>query len=136
MEYNLFVMNTFQRMIGASLLIVSLSIAYYFIIFLPGKEKLQLQIEQQKIESVIRIKQQEIETVTKKEQENNKIKLENKLYLDLCLKNASESFTNNWNTGCEKNGLGKQCELPTVWADTYTENLNSQKEDCFKKYPQ
>lgn len=112
-------------MIGVSFLIISLSVAYYFVIFLPGKERLQLQI-----------KQQEVENSIKKDQETEKNKIENKVNLDLCLKRAGENFDNNWNSGCEKQGLKKECELPTSWADTYTESLNNAKEDCFKRYPQ
>lgn len=40
-------MNTFQKMIGASLLIASLSLAYYFVIFMPQKEIFKLQLQKQ-----------------------------------------------------------------------------------------
>jgi hypothetical protein len=50
-------MNTFQKIISISLLIVSLSVAYYFIIYIPNKDKqkseqIKTEVEQKKIEEL------------------------------------------------------------------------------------
>jgi len=90
-------MSSFQKMIGASLLIVSLSVAYYFVIYLPKKEN-----------AVIELQKQEQLKKEQKEQADVDKKSETKQLLDSCLKSAEINYTYNWNQTCKSRGLLSQ----------------------------
>ncbi|HRN70799.1 MAG TPA: hypothetical protein PLS49_06490 [Candidatus Woesebacteria bacterium] len=116
-------LDIFKIIIGLSLLIVSASVAYYFVIFLPNLEKQK--IEQQ--ESAQKLKQQQLIEQKNKQEENE-------LSLSRCLLQAEESYHENWNSECESQGrLSSQCiELLKMSIDEYMQQNNFKTEDTFK----
>jgi len=66
-------MNTFQKMVSFSLIIISLSIGYYFVIFLPARDKSQLEFQKDK-----------------------------SLNLNKCLDDVKNNETTYWNSRCDK----------------------------------
>lgn len=106
--------------IGAMALI-SFSVFYYFVIFLPSKERMTL--EQKRSEFLF--------------QENEK--QTNKLMLDACLADALDSYNTTWNSNCRNSGIdrrGDGCALPHNVADSLNEYYKQTKDECYKKYPQ
>jgi len=99
-------MNTFQKLVAVSLLIVSLSIAYYFVIFLPQKENLKTQM-----------------------------KLENGNKLNKCLIAASENMTTFWNKECASQRLSKDCILPEYNANRIDKLKKELRDLCFSRFP-
>lgn len=91
-------MNTFQKMIGASLLIVSLSVAYYFVIYTPKKEGAIIELQKQ-----VQLKKEQAEQ--KKEQDALSEKTRTKELLDSCLSNAETNYSNYWTKECKSRGL-------------------------------
>jgi len=86
-----------KKIISVSLLIIALSMAYYFVIFLPQKEnqKIELQrfeAEQKRLEVKQQVEQQ-------KEQEDSKLRL-----LTQCLNQAGENYHTNWFSECKSQG--------------------------------
>lgn len=103
-------MNTFQKMIGTSILIISLSVAYYFVIYIPKKDKNIL--EQKKLE------QSKIEEIAN----------QNRTLLTNCLEEVSTRFSNAFK---EQSG-----NISNETAKIIIDFSEKQKNDCFKKYPQ
>lgn len=114
-----------------SVLIIAFSAAYYFVIFLPNKEKANQEIEREKIQ--IELQKQEKER--KGAEEESKKETQKRMLLQSCLKKAADNFTENWNDACEQLGRPKECNLPASWADSFNEKLEGEKNDCYKQYP-
>lgn len=55
--------------------------------------------------------------------------------LDVCLSAADEGYTEVWNKACKERGLAEECSLPISLAESIDDTHNSQKDDCFRKYP-
>lgn len=149
-------MSNFQKIIGVSLLIISLSIAYYFVIFIPQRENAKIQLQ----------KQEQLKKELK-EKEVMQTKEEAKQALNSCLSQADINGNNFWNRECEGQGLLSQscidflakgtdiyydktmtadeikkklvecsCRLPQYNADRVSQSVKDDKAECFKKYPQ
>src|SRR5690349_5485083 len=94
------------------------SIAYYFIMFLPQKELIQLELQ-------------------KTVQKEKGIAAEQKAKdLKACLMMADLNGVHFWNNECKSQGLGEECRLPTYNANRVDGSIKEDKEDCFKQYPQ
>lgn len=105
-----------RRIFALSFLIVAISIAYYFIVFLPQKEK-------DKVAQAAEAKQAE----TKKEERD-------RLLLDSCLKDVERDYTANWSRVCSEEGLEAECQLPGNKATAIENNRKQYRDDCFRKY--
>lgn len=99
--------------IVAGILIISMSIFYYFVIFLPQKEREKTEL-----------KREELETIEA-----------NRTLLNDCLREAERKSNDFWNKMCRGQGLKEDCSLPQHNADSAKEYLDDWKEECFKKYP-
>ncbi len=99
-------MTNFQKLIGLSVLITSLSLAYYLVIFISDKE---------------RQKQTRIE---------NQIKLR-----DQCLDNADLRYRLEWAVKCKEEGLDALCTgLPGRIATPLGQRRDKNADNCFKLY--
>ena len=112
----------------AGALIVSLSIAYYLVIFLPQKEQNRIELEKQERQIKEEREQAESERL-------NKIKTANNRLLAICLSAADEEYLDY----AKLNGTEKKDG--TIWADNDVwdraeKNRKDSKEVYFKKYPQ
>lgn len=112
--------NVLAYSISASFLIVALSVAYYFIFYIPKQNDLKIRREEDKIEQ------------EKKDAE--KVKLNKELDYHGCLARASGSYTSWWNDSCKGRGLEDDCRLPSYEADTINESLQKEKDRCLKIY--
>ena len=104
----------------AGMLLISIAIFYYFVIFLPQQEKLKL-------------KRQNI----RQDAEEYK-KSYNERMLDACLGDAYTSYINTWNENCKTAGINHKdsgCSLPISLADSHARYYKDLKEECFKRYP-
>jgi len=99
-------------------LIIALSIAYYFVIFLPEKERSKLNLE---------LKEQEART------EKQKI---NSVLLDDCLNDVGIRMNNSWNEVCKAKGLKEDCLQSLDVVEIHDKRNVELKNECFKKYPQ
>ena len=149
-------MSGFQKLLGVSFLVISLSVAYYFVIFIPKKESAKIELQKQE-----QLKKEQ------KEQEVVEKGTETKQLLESCLKEANISSSNFWNSECKIKGLLSQscidfldkgievyydenissdeiikkkkecnCLLPKYNADRVDQHNKDLKDECFKKYPQ
>lgn len=109
--------NLIKISIIVGIILTSLSISYYFIVFLPSQEKIK------------------IEKAERKESERKFEEDKRQLDLDKCLLSAEEDHENLWNYNCKIRGLKNGCMLPLPLAETITKIRKEDKEDCFKKYP-
>jgi hypothetical protein len=105
-----------KNLIAVSFLIIALSIGYYFVVFLPNKER-------EKQESDLKIETAKLEREQAKKRD-----------LEYCIEVAHDHYISNWNLGCK--GLGKkdECELPGRIAEGVTKVYNDGQELCVKEY--
>ena len=106
--------NIEKRIVSISFLIVALAIAYYFVIYLPQKDATARQAQQE----------------YRKQQQAD---------LNNCLSAAETDYNANWVSACKTSGLnntGPDCSLPSSVADGIDQYRTSEKNDCFKQYPQ
>ena len=103
--------------------------------------QIQLDIEKQGFESLLKKERLELEKNREKKSE------ERQTNLNKCLADAEENFELTWNSTCS-NGIGNwinicqgvegenctQCILPDKETDRLTLSLEKIKEDCYKKF--
>jgi hypothetical protein len=108
-----------RKIISVSFLIITLSVAYYPVIYIPKRETAKLELEKQK--------QTDLST------QQALVRAQ----LDTCLISADAAKYEFWNKTC-KDVLGKKedCLLPQYNADRVEDYGKELKEDCFRKYPQ
>ena len=92
-------------------LLVALSVAYYLVIFLPQKERIAQDRQDQQ-------------------------RSQNKVFLANCLDGAAKLHEQNWNEACASRGDGDRCGLPSNTSSRIDKSYESSKDDCFKKFPQ
>jgi len=155
---NLDIDKILKLAIVAGIILVGFSVFYYYVIFLPQKERVKVEREQQ--EQVV----EELKEQREKE--------EARLSLDTCIANAEERYSDQWNRECkargeltsrclslyemtfkeyqEEKGLEGikgfadyykerdecSCSLPTAIANDIGDYRDGLKAECFKKYPQ
>jgi len=96
----------FQRLLALSALIIALSFAYYFVIFLPSKEKAKQELKQFNYEKLIN-----------------------------CLNSLPNVYSLKWKEACQNRQLDDNCRLPSTTADSISEFIENVKEDCYKLNP-
>lgn len=109
--------------------IITLSIAYYCVIFLPQKEQNKLNFEREKWQA-------EQDGKKKAAEDAAQNATSNRLLLNLCLTSADETYSAQWEKECESRKLGKDCSLPTQIANDVGDYRKELKDDCYKNYPQ
>ncbi|OGK46200.1 hypothetical protein A3B46_03270 [Candidatus Roizmanbacteria bacterium RIFCSPLOWO2_01_FULL_39_19] len=100
-----------------AMLIITLSTAYYFVIFLPQKEWTKIDLQK------------------KEQQATDRQKVANRAYLNICLSGADSAYSEHWDSECKVRGLKEDCSLPFANADRNEELRRKSKDECFKKYP-
>ena len=116
--------------IGLSILILSVSVSYYFVVFIPNAEKEKLN-EQSAIEQEKILLEQQF-------------KEEKKLDYEKCLANAELDFREHWQNRCEANNIPlkiKQdgtifCTLTDELSATVREDYEKNKENCLEVFKQ
>lgn len=110
--------NQHHFLFAISALIISISIGYYFVIYIPHRDKEKLDYER----NIQIIKTMEDKATLKNREE--------------CLQDAEIRGSEFWDSECEGQGLKKDCRLPTYNADRVDSHIKDAKNECFKKYPQ
>jgi len=104
--------NWFKISIVIVMLLIAVSIFYYFVIFIPKKEQMRLEAEAAKIESE---KQTQLAEEQKKQEEKQKAQDD----LNSCIASAGSNYNSRWNNECDF--LGKlTSECKTILIDTYS----------------
>lgn len=129
--------NWFRAGILITILAAVFSVGYYYVIFLPQKE--QARINQQK--------QEQIEKELKEDAEKAEAKRQatlNSLLLEACLADAENKWR-DWGqrlsqkaNECKVQG-GGICRTAEAFVEAFDKNdaqLQQDKDECFKKYPQ
>jgi len=99
-------MTGFQKLIGVSILILTLAFAYYLIIYIPGQANAKKELETQR-------------------QAN----------LQVCLNNATTLEITSWNQLCAEQGSPPNCSLPLQTANASNKGFQDNKDSCYKQYP-
>lgn len=107
-----------NKLIPISMLIVALSLGYYFVIFLPQKESQRLLREES-------IRKQEVNEAKERQRQ-----------LNFCLTAAEFSKDNFWDRECESRGLTENCSLPAYNADRVDDTHKEDRNECFRKFSQ
>jgi len=150
----------FKMICSIAIVLIALSVGYYFIFVLPAFNKEKLDIEKAKQEE--EAKKNEREEEAKKAEKASAVmeSATKKINLSNCLNKAEENYSSNWAKACETNseimkdlfdkckgGIlddGKFCEktydfeykpdcaLPSAKADKVNEYLKNDKDECFR----
>ena len=102
------------------MLIIASSLAYYFIFYIPSKDRLKRDMEMEKVKM-----DQDYEIKIIKERENK---------LDLCLKDAHAAYVKQWDGVCKYLNRDEDCTLVKGEYGAVKADYQEQKEDCFKLY--
>ena len=112
----------------ASVLLVSFSVFYYLVVFLPRREEARKELQKQ--EQI----REEMERIDK---------LNQAIMLDKCLLAADKDSKANWAAACRtesRRRLGldtsSNCSLPLPLADRVNTLHKESRDECYKEYPQ
>lgn len=92
-----------------SLIVMFLSITYYFAIYIPQRDKDKLEYQ---------------ETV----------RIETDKAIGNCLDIAKVKYQADWNKQCEVQNLGYECNLPNSVADRVQERHSQLRDDCYQRF--
>lgn len=113
-------MNTTNKILILFGIIITLSIAYYFVISRPQleRDKFEYQKKQNQAQSII-------DSLEKSTKEQN---------LNYCIQTARTNAYDFWNRECATRGLGDNCTLPLTNADRVDESRQTDIDNCYKLY--
>ncbi|MBI4078810.1 MAG: hypothetical protein HY429_00755 [Candidatus Levybacteria bacterium] len=97
----------FNLSVITCILLIGFSVFYYFVVFIPSKEKTK----------------QELETHRKEQ-------------LQDCLSQAYDSYEKNWNEVCKIYNKEEKCNLSNSQSQRAEDRYKESKADCFKLYSQ
>jgi short subunit fatty acids transporter len=130
-------LNTYLiKILSFSVLLIGITVFYYYVIFLPKQEQakldFQIQQEQQKLDAQKKAQQADAEW------DANVRASQNRMLLQLCLKNADSAYTFQLNNYCKPQGLNNECTLPFFFksVDAIEKQRTDAKNNCYKRYPQ
>jgi hypothetical protein len=156
----------YRIILSIAILIVALSVGYYFVLYLPQKEQRQIDLQKQQQQA--------------KDKKEEEIKAQSQQALSDCISDAETNYSNNWFRECKSRGsltsrcislhemtfdeyakqnnipsgtenIGERlkaidtfykerddcsCRLPLDLADRLNKILENEKDLCLKKYPQ
>lgn len=116
-----------KYVILASILVASLSIAYYFIIFIPSYNNSKLEFEKTKYENEIKAKEKE-------DAEKFQDEFSKSLEYSTCTSDAFNSYSERWKSTCKKLGQKRDCLLPNDTANSYDRSYESALDQCERLY--
>lgn len=99
-------MTNFQKLIGVSALIISIALAYYFVVAIPNRDKLKQDLLQNQVDE-----------------------------RDKCLRNVMSYYSSEWDRACEIENQEPKCVLNSKLGIYYNKMLQDQQEHCIKLYP-
>ena len=109
--------------------VISMSVFYYFVIFLPQSRLLKIEYDKQI--QLAEIDQRQKEYIAEYEKKRESIRL-----LGECLGQAQEVYSDNWELQCKKFQKEENCTLPADVVKTLNGHHESSRDECFKRFPQ
>lgn len=101
--------SLFNLSVTLCFLLVGFSVFYYFVIFLPGKEKGRIQQEETK-------------------------QMNRQLMIESCLKTAYDGYKARWDSTCKLDGKKEGCTLPRYRSEIIEAFHKELKDECYKRY--
>lgn len=130
--------------IGA-IIIIALSVAYYFVIFIPQKESQRTALQKEELRVSQQREQGKIDQEKQKQEQA-------KQALDTCLENAETDYSRWWDQACKSRGLltsrcislldmtiadyAKEKGIPSNKEFTIYSDFTKEKSDCSCSLPQ
>jgi hypothetical protein len=105
-----------KLMIIACISLISLSIFYFLVIYIPEREEAEREAAR-----LVREDEKRAETVKQTS-------------LNFCLRMANLQYSSDWDHECESQGLEKDCRLPLENVDIIEERLKEDRDSCYIKY--
>jgi hypothetical protein len=99
-------MTGFQKLIGTSILIVALALAYYLVVYVPNLQKTKQLLENQRQANI-----------------------------QSCLATANQNYSQNWVATCRGLGKDDNCLLFSTQSNTLQIQLKDNTDSCYKLYP-
>lgn len=125
------IFNILKICVYVGVLIMCLSIAYYYSIHKPKQERFYK--EQQAIEFKEK-EQREKEELLQREKEEKNRKIAAKYLLLKCMENANKAYHDRWESHCQNLKLGSNCLLPLSVVDSYNKDHQGQIDECYRLY--
>ncbi|MEA3421968.1 MAG: hypothetical protein U9Q97_09880 [Acidobacteriota bacterium] len=129
---------TKQHFIGMLIVIVVLSIAYHYVIYIPQRDnKNRIQKEKEVLLQLEwKNKQAEKEASERfyKEIREREARERKEANLSRCLFDSYDLYTKDWDNACEIEGKKESCNLPEYRAETLSKSLQQRKDNCYKQY--
>jgi hypothetical protein len=148
----------FKKCVAVCLLIITASLAYYFVIYLPRERAARLEMEQQEKVARERREREQLEVQRQAEQtereklelQQQKLELERQeilgaekrrvgkiVGLNACLNNAYSAYQKSWRETCWRLGNpDDKCLLPKPIANDLEKDLRDSESNCHRLYPQ
>ncbi len=114
--------NWFKLGILVVLIIIALSTAYYFVIFIPNNENAKIEQKNREAEQKILLEEKQQADI--------------KNSLAECLDSAETNYVNDWNNACETVGKEKDCTLIHITSERLDDARKTAIDNCYKRYPQ
>jgi hypothetical protein len=147
--------------VATAVLLVGLSVAYYFAFALPQQKQAELDFQKQQYQEKQQAAAQQASAQAEQDSSAAAASVYRSTMLSACLSDAQTSYDNNWASGCasqlanfqsEMNSCtagvycqtlwaanieeskGKSCTLLGGRADGVNQALKDQKNDCYRQY--
>ena len=116
--------NYLKLSIIGGMIVIALSVAYYFVVFIPQKQAQQVELQKE-----------ELNTVQQREREKT-------TSLKNCLLQADFGATAYWNKQCKDYGVDKNgnpylkddCSLDKYHADAVNASKKNEQDQCYQLY--
>ena len=92
-----------------SFTVLCFAVAYYFVIYIPQRDRNKLETEQQ----LIQTRDSAIQS---------------------CLENVGTNYSQSWNKQCWALGYKSGCSLPSIYASNIDNTSESLRNECYKRY--
>ena len=103
--------------VGGGIFLISASLFYYLVIFVPKKEQMQAS----QLEVQIELQRERLESQRE--------------LLETCIEDAQRDYLSYWNKICDLRGKNDECALYDYDLERADNSLKESKNDCFRKYP-
>lgn len=121
--------KTLRTVIIVCICVITLSVFYYFVIFLP-KEREAIR----KAEQAEKATKEEAERAEKVRKELAQIMKESEKWKDYneCIRAVDKDYHSNWESNCQSLRLGSECSLPLALSDRLNRSKKESEEQCYK----
>jgi hypothetical protein len=130
-----------------SVMVFSLSGAFYFVVYLPVQERQRLDLAREEQAMRERIEQNKLDLEEERQVRRERLedqyrrkdaedKQTERYLLETCLQNSELTYVQLWDQECLSLKSAPDCRLPDGIADELNAHFGKLKDECFKRYPQ